>query len=142
MLSEQLVNLIERNADSLAKSWLADVQKHPDTPTFHNFDPVSLYERSFMVYSQLSKWISNKTARSEIAEYYMDLARKRKKEGFALSEIIQSLIIIRRHLWLKVLNEGLLDTALELHKALELDGRVIHFFDQATFYTALGYEKA
>jgi hypothetical protein len=33
-----------------------------------------------------------------------------------------------------------LDTALELHQAIELNNRVVLFFDRAIYYTILGYE--
>jgi len=141
LISQKLVELIERNADSLAKEWLADVQKHADTPTYHKFNPEELYRRSYAVYSQLGKWISYETTRAEIADYYMALGKQRRREGFALSEVIQALIITRRHVWLKVSSEGLLDTALELLRAMELSNRVVLFFDRAIFYTAMGYEK-
>ncbi|MBP1623189.1 MAG: hypothetical protein H6Q07_1209, partial [Acidobacteria bacterium] len=34
--TNNLVSLIERNAESLAKRWLDIVRTHPGTPTFHN----------------------------------------------------------------------------------------------------------
>lgn len=141
LISEKLVELIERNADSLTKRWLADVQKHLDTPTYHKFNPDELYRRSYTVYSQLGKWLSKETTKEEIAKYYIALGQQRRKEGFALSEVIQALIITRRHLWLKVSSEGLLDTALELYRAMELNNRVILFFDRAIFYASVGYER-
>jgi hypothetical protein len=141
LISEKLVELIEHNADSLTKQWLAAVQKHPDTPTYHKFNPDELYRRSYTVYSQLGKWLSKETTKEDIAKYYITLGQQRRKEGFALSEVIQALIITRRHLWLKVISEGLLDTALELYRAMELNNRVVLFFDRAIFYTSLGYER-
>jgi hypothetical protein len=51
------------------------------------------------------------------------------------------MIITRRHIWLKVMSEGFLDTALDMYKALELNNRVILFFDRAIHFTALGYEN-
>jgi len=141
-ISKTLVELIERNADSLTREWMADVQKHPDTPTYHNFAPDELYKRCFKVYSQLEKWLSSDTSKEEIAGNYTELGKTRRSEGFALSEVIQALILIRRRLWLKILSEGFLDSAMEYRRALELNNRVILFFDRAVFYTALGYEKS
>jgi len=140
-ISDELVKLIERNADQLTNSWLRDVQKHASTPTYHTYDNKKLYQRAFEVYSQLGKWISRETTKKDIAEHYTALGSQRRKEGFALSEVIQALIITRRHVWLKVLSEGLLDTALDLYKALELNNRVVLFFDRAIFFTITGYEN-
>jgi hypothetical protein len=139
--SQKLVNMIERDADILARKWLADVQKHPDTPTYHQFDPDELYRRGYDVYSRLGKWISRDTTKQDIATHYLALGRQRRGEGFALPEVIQALIITRRHVWLKVLSDGFLDNVLDLAMAMDLNNRVVLFFDRAIFYTALGYEK-
>ena len=123
-ISERFVVLIEHNADQLARTWLRDVKEHPGTPTYHTFDERKLYERAFRVYSQLGKWISRDTTKEDIENYYVALGIRRREEGFGLSEVIQALIMTRRHAWLKVQSEGLLDTALDLHSAMELNNRV------------------
>jgi hypothetical protein len=140
-ISQKLVELIERDADKLSKKWLEEVQKRPETPTYHTFDPDELYRRAHMVYSQLGKWISYETRKEDIATHYTALGAQRRREGFALSEVIHALILTRRFLWLKVLSDGFLDTALDLHKGLDLNNRAVLFFDRAIYYTALGYEK-
>ena len=141
-ISEKLIKLIERDAAQLTKNWLSNVQSHPTTPTYHTYNREKLYERAFRVYSQLGKWISRETSKADIEKYYIALGKQRRQEGFALSEVIQALIITRRHVWLKVLADGFLETVLDHHQALELNNRVILYFDRAIFYTSLGYEKA
>jgi hypothetical protein len=140
-ISRKLVEMIERDAGALAKKWLEDVRRRPETPTYHTFDPDELYRRAHLVYSQLGKWVSYETSKEEIATHYNALGAQRRKEGFALSEVVHALIITRRYIWLKVLADGFLETALELHQGLDLVNRVILFFDRAIYYTAKGYEK-
>jgi hypothetical protein len=140
-VSEKLVDLIERNADELTTNWMLDVCKDECTPTYHNFDKLKLYERAFEVFSQLGKWISRETTREEIAQHYINLGAQRREEGFSLSEVIHALFLVRRHLWRKVLGEGLLDTMLDLYQAIELNNRVMLFFDRAIYYIAVGYHK-
>jgi hypothetical protein len=140
-ISDKLIKLIENNAKQLSTNWLKDVRNHPTTPTYHAYDERELYDRAFDVYSRLSKWISRETSKEEIYEHFFALGVQRRKEGFAVSEVIQALIITRRHIWLKVMSEGFLDTALDMYKALELNNRVILFFDRAIHFTALGYES-
>lgn len=140
-VSRRLVNLIESHADELSRNLLLDLKRHVSTPTYHKYDKRELYERAFNVYSHLGKWISQETSKEEIAKHYTALGKKRRREGFALSEVIQALIMTRRHLWLKVMEEGFLDTMLDLNQALELSNRVILFFDRAIYYTAAGYES-
>ena len=138
--SKNLVELIERNAGELTNQYLEDVKKHSHLPTYRAFDEKELYKRAFRVYSQLGKWISQETTKEEIKNYWRDLGKKRREEGFPLPEIILSLSMLRRHLWIKVQAEGLLDTALDLYQAMELHNRVVTFFDRAVYYAACGYE--
>ncbi len=138
---QKIVDLIERNASELTNNWLADVRRELSLPTYHRFDNLELYNRAYRVYSQLGRWISRETTKEEIARDYMALGAERRKEGFALSEVIQALILIRRNLWKKILEEGLLDTTLDLYQAIELNNRVMRFFDRAIYYTVVGYEK-
>ena len=140
-ISRKLVEMIERDAGMLAKKWLEEVRRRPETPTYHTFDPDALYRRAHLVYSQIGKWVSYETSKEEIATHYTALGAERRKEGFALSEVIQALILTRRYVWLKVLSDGFLETALELHQGLDLVNRVVLFFDRAIYYTAKGYEK-
>jgi hypothetical protein len=140
-VGDRLVNLIEENAHELTTHLLQKLKSHSATATYHDYDENELYERAFTVYSHLGKWISYETTKEEIAELYMDLGAKRRKEGFFLSEVIQALILTRRQLWYKVSSEGFLDTILDMYQALELNNRVIQFFDRAIYYAALGYES-
>ena len=139
-ISDKLVKLIEKNANQLSKNWLNDVRKHPQTKTYHHYNEDELFNRAFDVYSRLSKWISKETTKEEIYKHFFALGVQRRQEGFPLSEVIQALTITRRHIWLKVMSEGFLDTALDMYRALELNNRVILFFDRAIHFTAMGYE--
>lgn len=138
---QKLVDLIERNAAELTNNWLADVRREMSQTTYQKFDNIELYNRAFRVYSQLGRWISRETTKEDIARDYMALGAERRKEGFALSEVIHALILIRRNLWKKILAEGVLDTTLDLYQAIELNNRVTLFFDRAIYYTAVGYER-
>ncbi|HUH65574.1 MAG TPA: RsbRD N-terminal domain-containing protein [Syntrophales bacterium] len=140
VLSRKLVELIERNADNLTKRWLDDVKKHPGTKTYHAYDEKKLYQRAFTVYSQFDKWMSQETTKEEIKRIYMALGKQRRQEGFALSEVVQALTITRRHIWLLVRSEGLLDTALDLYQAIDLINRSVLFFDRAIYFTTMGFE--
>ncbi len=140
--SSRLVNLIEKNADGLSRKWLALVKAHPGTRTYHTYDEKELYDRAYRVYSQLGRWLSRETTKEQIAEKYAALGAQRREEGFQISEVIMALTITRRVLWFEILESGFLDTALDLHMAIDLHNRVVHFFDQAIHFAAAGYERA
>jgi len=142
IVTDRLVHLIELHADKLTKRWLADVRKNEMTPTYHSFDPDKLYDRAHFVYRDLGKWISQETSKEAVAERFLGIGKQRVAEGFQMSEVVQALVLVRRHLWLEVLNEGFLDTALDYQQALMLNNRVVLFFDRAIYYMCVGYESA
>jgi hypothetical protein len=138
--SLRLVDLIERNADELTTSYVEDIRRDPRMPSYQGFDQKEIYRRAFRVYSQLGKWVSNETTKDEVKSYWTALGRQRRREGFPFSEIVLSLCHIRRLLWLKIQAAGLLDTALDLYQAMDLQHRVLLFFDRAIYNAAVGYE--
>jgi hypothetical protein len=139
--SRRLVDLIERSADELTTSYVEDIRRDPRMPSYQGFDQKEIYRRAFRAYSQLGKWISQETTKDEVKSYWKALGRQRRREGFPFSEIVLSLCHIRRLLWLKIQAAGLLDTALDLYQAMDLQHRVLLFFDRAIYHAAVGYEE-
>jgi hypothetical protein len=140
-VSRKLIDLIEKNAADLTESWLAEIRKDSGLTTYHRFDNAMLYDRAYRVYSQLGKWVSYESTKAQIAADYTVLGAERRREGFALSEVVRAIILIRRTLWRKIMEEGFLDTAFDFYQAFELNHRVTLFFDRAIYYTVYGYEK-
>jgi hypothetical protein len=138
----RLIQMIEKSADELTNRWLADVRRSAKTTTYHSFNEKDLYQRGHRVLSHLGLWITEEIDREESRKYWINLGRERRKEGFALSEILQALALLRRNLWQKVESEGLMDTAYDFFQAMQLHDRVTHFFDRAVYYTACGYESS
>jgi hypothetical protein len=139
-LSQKFVDLVEKNATKLTERVMSDIKKHSGTPTYRTYDEKLVYDRIFNVYHQFGKWMSTQTTAEDIRKVYTALGKQRRQEGFALSEVIQTLIITRRHIWLLVESEGYLDTALDLRLAIDLINRSVLFFDRAIYFTSVGFE--
>lgn len=140
-VSRKLVDLIEQNASELTRAYLREVKAHPNMPTYRSFPEQEVYDRAYLVFSQLGRWISFELESDEMKKYWLELGKKRRQEGFALPEIFLSLCLIRKELWNKIQAEGLLDNALDLYHALELYNRIVAFFDRALYYAILGYHS-
>lgn len=143
MLSPQelLVDLINRNLEELARSWLRIVRNHQITRSYGAFDEEELYRRALIVYEQLARWIAGEITKGDIASHYTSVGAERRREGFPLAEVVRALIVNRRVLWFKVQAEGFLDTPMDAELALLLNNKVVLFFDRALYYTVYGYER-
>ncbi len=70
----------------------------------------------------------------------MELGRERKRVGFKLSEALSTQSLLKKHLWEFALSKGMWQKTLDIYMVLELDRRIVVFFDKAAFYTTKGYE--
>ena len=70
MISQSLVELIEKNADKLAKQWLKDVRGNTHTPFYHTYDEDRLYQRAFDMYKNLGQFLSVQTPKEQTSKYY------------------------------------------------------------------------
>jgi 8-oxo-dGTP diphosphatase len=140
LLSDKLVELIEKNSELIAWLWIKDVTVNKSTPHYHGFDHKRLFTRVNRVFSHFGKWLEGSYKGKDIESFYTDLGEQRKKEGFALSEVISALSLSRKHIWEFALSQGIWHKTIDIYMALELEQRMMLFFDRATFYTTKGYE--
>jgi hypothetical protein len=139
-VSCKLVRLIETSAEELSRTYTLEIRTMIEAPAYRHFDEREVHDRGHRVFSQFGRWISNEFSEKEMEEYWTALGRQRREEGFTMSEIMIAICVIRRDIWQKIRNEGLLDTAGDLYDAMELYGRIVNFFERAEYYTVRGFE--
>lgn len=140
-LSDYLVRLIEKNAEVITVRWLNDVTTGKSTPTYAKSDSDKILTRNRMVISQLGKWLGGSYPDKDIKKFYRELGRDRKDEGFGLSEVLSALSISRKHIWEFAISQGMWNKPIDIFMALELERRIMLFFDKAAYHIARGYEK-
>ena len=138
---DNLAVMIKENADELSKRLCKDLFSREETKSYHKLNQDVIYGRVHEVYSKLDTWLRGGKAKSgEMKAYFVDLGRKRSGEGIPLQDEIMLLMLIKRHLWLFVLEKNFLDSSYELQNALQFNNRVVVFFDSVIFYVSKGYE--
>ncbi|MFB3926071.1 MAG: NUDIX hydrolase [Syntrophales bacterium] len=140
LLSNRLIEIIEKNADRIVQLWIADVTTNRSTPGYHEFDQQWMYKGVRSILSQFGRWLGGFYRDSDIKTFYMRLGRGSKREGLALSEILSAISLIKKHVWEFALSRGVWRKTLDIYTVLELDRRIVIFFDKAAFYTTKGYE--
>lgn len=141
-LSDKLLRMIESNAEVIARQWLADVKKNKTTPTYSKANEKLSMERIMKVIGQFSKWLGGEYGDLEIREFYRNLGALRKQEGFSLSEVLSALSLSRKHIWEFALSHQVWTKTIDIYSSLELERRMVLFFDRAAFYVAKGFEEA
>lgn len=141
MIYSKLVKLIEDNQGELTKRSHKELLSREETLRYRHVPEDILKERISDVYSMLVSWLNKEKRAANIQKYYTDLGKRRFNEGIPLSEVIMAFMLLKRHLWLFVTEKQFFDSTYECYQALELNNKVVLFFDRIIYFTALGYEE-
>jgi len=141
MLSTRLVQIIEDHAEQLTRGLIDDLLSNNHTPHYHHLTREELHYRTYDVYRNLGRWLSNETE-AAIESSYTHLGKERFAEGIPLREIVYSLFLVKHHLQEYIHFSGMIDSAVDLHGDRELHRLVGRFFDKAVYYTVSGFEHA
>lgn len=139
LISDKLVDLVEKNSDVIIKRWIDRLKIDPTTSLYQkNIDYLSEKAKNHII-RQLGRWVSYDTTKEEVGKRYADDGIELFKMEIPLCEVIRAMYLLRRTLWLHVENESAFDSAFQLHQMKELNDRVILFFDRAEYYVIRGY---
>jgi hypothetical protein len=118
---------------------MTDLLRNPDTVSYQGLDRNSIYETSDIVYRDLSKWITRDFPKAKIQERYRKLGHDRFNQGLPFSQVQKALVLQKRHLWLYVMDKLYSDLT-SYREAVDLNNRVVLYFDRATHFMLQGYE--
>ncbi len=140
-LSDILVEVIEKNAELISDHWVKDVIFNKTTPSYNLLSPEELSRRFNDDARQYIKWLTGNYNYKKMKTHYRTLGTVRKKEGYTLSELISALSLIRKYIWEFALSQGMWNKAIDIYRTLELERRMMLFFDKASYNVCRGYEK-
>ena len=140
MQLQELVNLIEGHADELAEMMVRKIRESPRMAGYHRFGDTELADRARLVYANLEKWLEAESEDQVKNEYHL-IGRRRYEERIPLSQLVWGLLLTRRVLWEFVESQGW-ESVEDLQRNLDLEIRVVRFFDRAILHAVTGYESA
>ncbi len=141
MLSNRLIRMIEDHAEELTSGLIQQLKTHPHTPAFRRFPDTEIHHRTYNVYKNLGAWMLGKP-REEIRHHYEELGARRFSEAVPLAEVLYALILSKKNLLVYIKNRGFDGSAIEIYGEQELVNKVDQFYDDAMYFTAVGYERA
>jgi hypothetical protein len=139
IIQNRFVRIIEENHQEIIEHFMNDVLHNKKTFAYRKLDQQDLYEIGIRVYSELSKWIAKDLPKEEVKQYYHKLGKIRLNEGVPASQFFQALVLLKRHMWLFV-RKQLENEITDYKQAMEINDRIVLFFDRAAYYMLTGYE--
>jgi hypothetical protein len=141
VLSDQLVKIIEDRKDQLAVNWFNDVMESPYTPHVKTFPRDEVLSIALKVLDDLACWLKPGCERDTDATYRR-FGEQFYYKGFRMEEMMMLLVLIKRHIWLHLLAEGIMTTNIEVYQALDVNNKVVLYFDRAIYIGLTGFKKA
>lgn len=141
IVATKLIKIIEKNSDEIAERWVDEVTTSPYTRAYWNIPREELQERAASICRRIGYFLGRKLPRERFASFYRRLGQTRRAQGYQVEEVVMALLLLKRHIWLFVMQEGFLNTNLELYQALELNNRVVLYFDRAIYFVTQSYSE-
>lgn len=139
LLSDELVNAVENNSEKIVHFWLNDISSNPSTKAYHDFDKEDLFRRAMFIMGQFEAWLKGKKGEHEFKDFYTNLGSDRRCDNIPLMELVSSLSILKKHVWMFTYSFGVWEKAVDIYRMFELGERMVYFFDRAAYYTVMGY---
>ncbi|MCK9230442.1 MAG: hypothetical protein M0Q23_05815 [Syntrophales bacterium] len=141
MISRNMIDFIEQSGEELAKRLVEDLLTREETKHLRNLRQTRIYGQIYDVYGMLSSWLGGGKTKGKIVEHYVETGREKYNEGIPLSEVIMMLMLIKRHLWLFLIEKKFFAEYQGAEKVLEVNNRVVFFFDRIIWCVSVGYER-
>jgi hypothetical protein len=141
MLYLKMMEVLKTDAEHLSRRVVKDLLNRVETEYHKRYSEDIMYERVYDVYSTLGYWLDRARPKEEIQKHFKEMGKKRFDDGIPMHEVIMFLMLIKRHLWLYVLEKHFFESSYELMKSLEINNRIVLFFDRAILAATIGYEE-
>jgi hypothetical protein len=140
LASLKLIDLVEKNAEEIAKQWVVAVRKNKRTPHYHNLPPEKLMPQAAEFYRQLRNLLMSSNTFEETQEYFLRYAERNFAERIPLHEAIYALVLMRREMWLFAEFQATFVTVVEHQQAIDSITRTILMIDYANYKITQYYQ--
>ncbi|MGD9576645.1 MAG: histidine kinase N-terminal domain-containing protein, partial [Syntrophorhabdus sp.] len=137
-----LVNAVQNNSQKIIDLWINDIATNPSTKAYHAFNKKELNARAMFIIGQFEAWLKGKKGETELKDFYTKLGSQRKKDGIPVEDLVSSLSLLKKHIWMFTYSFGVWEKAVDIYRMFELGERLVYFFDKASYYTVMGYNQA
>ena len=125
----KLVDLTQKNADTIARQWAKDVKTNAKTFSYHEAPEEKIIRHAKEFYNNFLMMFFNESPYEQAKEIFENYAEERYKEGIPLHETLYALILMRRHMWLYAEFQSLFNVEVEHRQSVESLSRTILMFD-------------
>jgi hypothetical protein len=141
LIAYRLVKVIEAHSDGLARKLVQRYRKCQKCSAYASVSEAELTQKVYEVYRHLGEWLLGKTE-ADVERRYLEIGAQRAAQGVPVSQVVWMTCLVRENLWEYLQKHAELERPAEIFGELELLEMLDQFFNRATYYAALGHERA
>ena len=135
ILSNMLVKILGTDNAEITKKWSYEIgvkipKLEPHRDILKNINEKILYS--------LQKYLQGDVRTNDFFEFEQ-IGTDLKKDAIPLPDLLTALALSRKTIWTHVIKKRILASPLEIYTTLELNNRIIFFYDRIIYYIAQGY---
>jgi hypothetical protein len=134
-----IIRVVESHGAKLANRWLERLRKEEGMmEAYLRVPEADLLAHIRAAYEEIGLYL-DQPRHQVIVEHFRETGRHRRKEGVPLVEVVRAVQLARSTLWQYILEQGVLDSTVNLYQALNLFRQIVAFFDCAAIFAIEGY---
>jgi hypothetical protein len=141
MLASTLIARIEENWERIASDIIEQRKRYPHLSHYRNLSDTEVRARVRDLTLNLWQWLENPDE-DRVRARYEELGRNRYAERIPLSEVLEKVLMIRRHLRQFASDHNPSLTPMEIYGEMEMLRTMANFFDHVVVGIARGYAEA
>jgi hypothetical protein len=142
--TDRLMNMCQQHAEEIAELWYKALSENERTAAFNTVPKEAAIRHAVTIYKNMGRMYFAKDASKEV-EHILNvegIIEDHYARGIPLEQILYSLILLRRFIWIKAEDEALFELALnDMYEAVHAINRILLIFDYISYITARRYRE-
>ncbi|MEA2101408.1 MAG: NUDIX domain-containing protein [Thermodesulfobacteriota bacterium] len=135
LLSNVLIQMLSSDLDEISLAWEKDIRHRIPLLAGHMDTLVRLNKK---ILQKMRSWLSGGSAIHDLKKFVPE-GRNLCDMGIPLPDILTSMALSRKTIWMHVVKKRILSSPMEIYTALEFNNRIIFFYDRLNYYLSSGY---
>lgn len=140
MVSVKLIHQIEDHWEAVSLRWIRLLRGAHGLGYLNRLPESEATETCRRLLHNLGHWLAS-SSQEEIAAFYEQAGRERRREGMPLSEALRAIQLNKQATVSYIRDQGAFDTSVDLYAEEELEHDLSRFFDLLMYHMARGYEQ-
>lgn len=138
---DMLVDIFKKEMDTIIVMWIGDINKHHPHSQLMNIGRETVEDQGRFILNQMFQWMENEESTQNLDSDFQKMGEWYHNQSISIDEIISFLTLLRKAIWKDIVGVALPLSVLEIYKSLNINNKVVSFFDRALFHIAKGFEK-